>query len=191
MSHCGILLRSPDPDLQAMAARIVGKVHALESVPDLIALVGHRDPTVVRCAASALATMAKRPLGADVEAWELWYEREQAWRDSSWTRVFDTLVSEQAGEANEALQELALHPLYRHEAAAAISESLMELSGTVALAACEELEKLASRAALPGLVTTLDQAPPQLRAAAWRALRRLSGEEHALSVSIWRAVVDS
>jgi hypothetical protein len=187
MARCAPLLRSPDASERALAARLAGSLHDLRSVPSLIALVEDSDAVVRRCAAAALGDMARLPLGEEVEAWESWYAREASWRDEHWNRLLGTLAGSSPGPANEALCELVRHPLFRHEAARAIADTLREQPPAVALAACRELEGLGSPWALPGLVATLGGAQAQLGAAVWRTLRRLSGEELELEPTAWSA----
>lgn len=191
LASCGPLFRSPDASERALVARLVGSLHSIEFVPDLLQLAGDSDELVRRCALGALATMAKQPFAPDVEVWESWYLHEQAWREASWAGLLETLVAVQPGPANEALRELTRHPLYRHEAARAIAECLREQPPAVALAACAELENLGSYLALPGLVAALEDGQAQLKAGAWRALRRLTGQERPLSLELWRAWIDS
>ncbi len=191
MEHCGPLFRSPDPAERALVARMVALLHDLDSVPELLALASDSDALVRRCALRSLADMATLPFSSEVETWESWYLREQAWKEEHWTRLLAALVATQPGPANEALGELTQHPLYRHEAAYAIADCLAEQPRVVALAACVELENLGSRRALPGLVAALEGGPAQLKAAVWRALRRITGQERALSLELWRAWIDS
>ncbi|NOT31131.1 MAG: hypothetical protein HOP15_11840 [Planctomycetes bacterium] len=191
MEHAARLLNSQEAAERALAARVAGSVHALEVIPELIALVDDSEPLVSRCAVEALAALADLPLGSESGAWEAWHQRERNWRETSWTPLLDALVSARPGPANEALRELVGHPLYRHEAALAIADCLALQPHAVALAACAELESLGSHWALPGLIATLEQAQPQLRAAAWRALRALTGEERKLVPALWRSLVDA
>lgn len=186
LARCATWWDSQDPARRACMARLAGSVHALDAVPDLIEKLGDSDALVRRCAVDALQSMSDRPLGADEPAWAAWYARELAWEDARWDALLETLVSGAPGEANEALRELAQHPLYRHEAARVIADSLDEQGQLVALAACAELHRLGSRMALPGLVTALEGTQPKLRAAVWRALRGITGEEREISVASWR-----
>lgn len=191
LASCGPLFRSPDASERALVARLVGSLHSIESIPDLLLLASDSDALVRRCALGALADMANQPFDPEVEVWESWYLREQAWQEAHWSGLLETLVALQPGPANEALRELTRHPLYRHEAARAIAESLREQPPMVALAACAELENLGSYLALPGLVAALEEGHAQLKAGAWRALRRLTGQERPLSMELWRAWIDS
>jgi HEAT repeat protein len=189
--HARPLLRSQDGAERAQAARVLAAVHALEAIPELIELVDDSEPLVRRCALDALTALAALPLGNEAVTWEAWHQRERAWRDTRWNELVETLVSAPPGVANEALRELLRHPLYRHEAASVVAASLPQQPRAVALAACIELQHLGSRWALPGLVAALEQQQPQLRAAAWRTLRALTGAEHELTPALWRSLVDS
>lgn len=193
MEHCSPWLTSRASAECARAARLAGRLHALEALPTLIELASHVDGLVRRCAVDALRTMAGLPLDfdADAGAWSGWYERELTWKEERWEPLLETLVSDRTGPANEALRELAAHPLFRHEMARTVAESLCEQPRAVALSACTELERLGSRWALPGLVSALEDAQPELRAAARRALCALTGETRELSVEPWRALIDS
>lgn len=189
LAHCSDWLTSRDPRECARAARLAGRLHALEAVPALIELASHADGVVRRCATGALREIAGLPLELDPAGWAAWFEREHDWKDRRWEPLLGTLVAADPGAANEAMRELARHPLYRHESARVLAESLGRLARGVALAACAELERLGSRWALPGLVTGLQLRQPHVRAAAWRALCTLTGEKHELASEPWRALI--
>ncbi|MSR62500.1 MAG: HEAT repeat domain-containing protein [Planctomycetes bacterium] len=192
LERCNSWWNDSDPARRAQMARLAGRLGTAEHVPALVDLLAESDKMVKRCATLALESLAGGgSLPADEAGWDAWYEREQAWRETRWPALLETLTGEQAGPANEALRELSRHPLYRGEAAQALAGVLNELPLTVALAACLELERSASRRALPGLVNTLEGEAPQLRSAAWHALRVISGEQRELSVPLWRELVGS
>lgn len=190
MTHAARRLHAQDAAERALAARLVGAVHGLEAIPELIQLLNDDDAIVRRCAESSLQRIASVPLGSEAASWEAWLQREEGWREANWTRLSDALVAARPGPANEALRELTRHPLFRHEAALLIAESLVQQQRAVAVAACSELERLGSRWALPGLVKALENGQPQVRAAAWHALRHLTGEDLELSLELWRARID-
>lgn len=191
LNRCHTWLEGQDSAARLRAIGLVGRLHALEFAPELIELVAEEDPLVRRCALEALRSMARMPLQADAPALLAWLEREQTWRNERCPELFETLREAPPGAANEALREFARHPLYRHQVARELSECLDQLPRPIATRACAELERLGSRWALPGLLETLADAPPQLRAAAWRALQALTGEEHELSLELWRELVGS
>lgn len=191
LEHCSPWLSSQDPAECARAARLAGRLHALEAVPALIELASHADGRVRRCASAALQEMAGMPLDLDPSGWADWYEHEREWKKECWEPLLARLVAREPGPANEVLRELTRHPLYRHESARALAESLGHQARAVAVAACTELERLGSRWALPGLVEALQASQPQVRAAAWRALCALTGEKRELAIEPWRALIDS
>lgn len=191
LEHCSAWLTSPDAAECAHAARLAGRLHALEAVPALIELVSHIDELVRRCAVDALQRMAGLPLDQDANAWSTWHEGELSWRQERWDTLLATLVSGRPGPANEALRELAAHPLFRHEMARSLADSLSQQPRAVALSACAELERLGSRWSLPGLVAVLEGAEPELRDAARRALSAFTGESRERAVEPWRALVGS
>jgi len=191
LEHCRAWLDGQDPAARARVLTLAGRLHALELVPTLIEAVGGAEPLARRCALDSLRGMAALPLEPDVPALTVWLEREQRWKDARWPMLFRTLREGAPGDAHAALRELGRHPLYRHLAAREVAESLSELPRAIVPTACAELERLGSRWALPGLLDALADPLPQLRAAAWRALQGLTGESQALSVELWRELVDS
>lgn len=184
-------LRSQDGSRRALAARLLGRVHALDELHTLIALTGDGDPLVRRCAGDAVRAMAGLPLTVDPEALAAWHEREEVWYEERWTVLLETLVSPRPGLGNQALGELLEHPLYRHEVARELAENLHRQPLSVAVATCNELGALGSPWALPGLVEVLGDAKPRLAKVVWRALCKLTGQERELSRETWRRWLDS
>jgi HEAT repeat protein len=183
--------RSQDPAERTQAARLAGELGGLERVSELIAFLEDSEAPVRRTAHQALERLAGVPMRGDVEAWQAWHERELAWRERRWPVLLETLSAAKAGPAVEALRELGRHALYRGELARTLAANLARFPRSAALAACAELERLGSRHALPGLVAVLSDCDPKLRAAAWHALRSMTGMGLALAPELWQPVVDS
>lgn len=181
--------RSRDVAQRCLAAELAAEVHDLDAVPRLIDGLDDPDPRVQRSAAQALRSMAHTALD-DAELWTEWFEREQAWWGEQAEGLFQDLTAVHPGTANAALRTLAQHPLHRHEAAERIAQSLPNQPEPCSVGACLVLEKLGSRAALPGLVHALEQGTPPLRDAAWKALRTLTGEELPLDAEAWRTLLE-
>lgn len=191
LAHCRSWLDGKDQAARARVLTLVGRLHALELVPVLIETVAGSEALARHCALDALCSMAGLPLEPDVPALTAWLEREQAWKETRWPVLFETLREGSPGDAHAALRELARHPLYRHVAARELAESLAELPRAIGPTACAELARIGSRWALPGLLEVLADSRPQLRAAAWRALQALTGESQGLSVELWRELLDA
>ena len=168
---------------------LTAEVHDLALLPGLIELLDDGDPRVQRAATKALETMAHLPSLGDAQAWNAWFSGEHGWWESEGERLCGELTSPRAGEASEALRVLSQHPLYRHEAAQRISDSLTKQSRSTSLSACSVLATLGSRAALPGLVRALEEGHAQLRSSAWQTLRALTGKELRLDGRTWREAV--
>jgi hypothetical protein len=187
--RCGAWQRSPEPARRMRFARLVGELHAADGVPGLLELLKDENLLVRGCAESALVAMKGSPL--DLASWEVWYENEQAWQATRWVPLCEDFASGEAGRANQALRELREHPLYRHEVARALARGLASLPPGLLPAVSAELTALGSRCAVPDLVAALE-GKAQLRAAAWRVLRALMGDEgRELAPKAWRALLDT
>lgn len=182
---------SQEPQARALAARLAGSLHSLDSVPELIQLSGESDQLVRRCALDALQSIAGLPLDPDPKTLESWYEQEEAWYAARYDDLLAQVREQPNGQAVEALGELARHPLYRDEIAAELAASLPMLEPEKGLAVIAELERCASRRALPGLIATLEEGPAPVREAAWRVLCGITGESRERSLDFWRLLIDA
>lgn len=183
-------LRSLEADRRALAARLAGRLRGLAAVPTLIELARDADPQVHRCALGALEAMAGHPLEPDPVALDAWFAREEAWKEARWSELHETVLRGPPGVAKEALREFARHPLYLPQAAGMLAADLLEAQSSN-LVLCIELERIGSRLAVPGLLASMERGESRLRAAAWRALRAITGEDRELSSELWRQFVDS
>lgn len=186
---CGAWLRGQDPDLRAQGARLAGRLHALSALPELVDLTDparELDPGVRRCALEALEAMAGIPL--EPVGLEAWLAREESWKEERFDGLLETVVRGEPGAAKESLHELARHPLYRHQTARSLAESLSSQPLVVARLSCDELGRIGSRQALPGLLDVAEHLP-RLRVAAAGAMRRITGETRELTPELWRRLV--
>lgn len=185
-SHLTRLARSPDWEERRLFAALEARVHDVDLVPGLIDLLDDGDGRVQRAAVLAIEEVGRLPLGRDAAAWEAWYEREHAWWEQEGGALAETLLHTANGRATEALRELSQHPLYRHEAARTIGETLLRQPTPSCIQACNALITLGSRAAIPGLLAAIERGHAQLRNSAWRALRDLTTANLPLSADVWR-----
>ena len=188
MNACRVYWRSPDAAERALVAVLASRVHALERIPELIEFLGDGEAVVSRSAAQTLAALAGCAVASSGEGWTQWHELEQAWFQERFGACSAQLIAARAGDATEVLAEFAAHPLYRHAAARVLAESLPRMKRAPALAACRELERIASPGSIPGLVAVLVSGPPAIQNAVAATLRTLVGDS-AHDLAHWRAWV--
>jgi hypothetical protein len=176
-----------DARLRTQIASLAERLGGPAEVEALIRLTTDEQRGVRHAAELALSSIGRVDVPGEAEGgWAGWFERERAWREERWGTLFELLRGSEPGPATQALRELAMHPLFRHEAAGQLAEGLAALPGVVAISACSELERSGSRRAIPGLAAVLAGANSSLRSAAWRALQSLTGSERPLADPAWR-----
>jgi HEAT repeat protein len=187
LAACARFWMSAQAGQRALVATLAGRVHALESIPQLIEFLSEEEGVVVRSAEQALTRLAGLPAASTSAEWTAWFEREQAWHRERFAPLCAELVGTQASKALEAMRELSAHPLFRHQSARALAEGLAHMKRAAAVAACRELERIGSRWALPALVAVLSSGPPALQNSAAAVTRALAGDAPVHDLARWRA----
>jgi len=152
---------APAEQLEAIA--LLGSSEDPHALAPLRRLLGSPDPLLALNAPRALAELGRVDFGSDAEAWQLWEERELAWREEDFEGVVENL---QLGTSTAAANFVALasHPLHRREIARAVGARLHELEPAVQALGGSFLLGLRTRAALPALARLLKQGEdPELR----------------------------
>lgn len=178
-------LRADDPQLRRDAIRAAGRTGqgrlAIQLLPGLES--EHRG---VRAAAhEALVLLSGQPFPAEPRRWQAWLEREEAWYREELERVLGDISSGRAPTVMAGLGELLAHPLYRQEALPELER--LVLDGTATLRA-RGLHAIAQLGVVrdPGfLLPYLSDVRPEVRTAAWKALRATTGLELAEDVDAW------
>jgi len=178
-------LGGQDATLRAASARALGLLRDAQSAPGLIDSLGDTDPTVARAALWALRESSGQTRLTTRPEWQHWLEGELAWWKGEGNALLAKLDPEHAAELAGTLRALLRHPMGRDQVAAALAGVLGELEAPAKVLACGALSQLGARRAVPALVELLFEADAEVRAAAWQALRALTGEELPAEPQLW------
>ena len=171
------LVRS-DADLVLLAVQVTARMRDLEAVPTLIELLGSRDAGVRAAADDALKTVTGLSWRADAAAWAEWYRDEAAWWRHESGACASAIAHADPPQAAAAIRELARHRLHPDVSAAHLRSALQRPERTVLVHACQAYAALPPRdVELDPLVALLHSPEDDVRNAAWRALRRLTGHD--------------
>lgn len=172
-------LFSDDASLVRPAAACLGGLQDVDSVYDLVQLLGHAHPDVSRAALEALRAITGANFAADAERWRAWLLAEAEWKSEAFPRIATVFGGTNALEKMAALQELAGHPLHRVETARLLESSLTGESSPLVAAACSALRQIGATTAVPFLETCAADPSPAVAGeakAALDALRRRAGK---------------
>ncbi len=182
-------LAEEDARLRLAAVQALGRVRDPLAAPALIRALSDADPAVARSAQAALEALSGLNGVREAGPWEAWLQREEQWAAGARTDALAALRDPDQARAVEAMGEIALHPLFRHESAQALGEALARSEPLVVTSACAVLLQLDSLAAADALVELLAAADPQLRDAAHGALQKLTGRKLPPEVELWRRAI--
>jgi HEAT repeat protein len=181
----GLYLDAPQEDLRRLAALCLGRLRDAEAFAELARCLEDSEARVQRAAHWALEQLAARTLPFDRAACEAWHSKELSWWESRGPRLLEALEGEDSAAIVEALRELCDHALFRRQSTPRIALLLRSESPSVAQSACAALERLDGKDALPALHALLTAGEADLRQAASRAFRALSGREPPESNISW------
>ncbi len=176
-------------DVQRQAALLAGRLEDTEAVPDLLEILTHKSGGARDEALWSLQHVSSLRIGPEPERWLAWYSRECEWWEKSAAAAIGWLDADRAHRTPRILNELAIHPLHRHELAIAIAVRIQYLEDDSRGLAAAALLALHSRAACPALVEDLSSADPDVRALALRLLRNLTGKNLPGDPSAWSHVL--
>jgi len=180
-------LQQGEPHVRSAAARALGRTRDLAAVPALIECLGV--PALERTAEWALREITGQARLAGAGAWRAWSAAESAWWRGEGERALDQLQPSSGGSVASALRALMAHPAGRDRTARALGPVLDELAPELAVLACQALQQLDAREAVPHLVDLLGSPDPAVRAAAAGALRALTGADLPAEPRPWEDYV--
>jgi hypothetical protein len=173
-------LRSEDSACAQAACSVLARLGVPSSVPGLIEHVEDDDPLVSRAVLSALQAIGGVALPPSAAAWRAWFGREDRWWREEAPPAIEALA--QAGELGTSLadlvtlsRDLSEHPLFRDELVVAFGPLLAHPEPGARVLACQALERLGSRLALPDLCAHLEDRDREVISAAHTALVALTG----------------
>lgn len=172
-------LFSDDASLMRPAAECLGGLQDVDSVYDLVQLLGHPHPDVARAALEALRAITGANFAADADRWRAWLLAEAEWKSDAFPRIAAVFGRTNSLDKMAALQELAGHPLHRVETARLLESALTGESSPLVAAACSALRQIGATTAVPFLETCAADPSPAVAGearTALEALRRRAGK---------------
>lgn len=179
-------LEKGKPALRAAAARALGRTRDAASIPSLIACVGEGDAATARAAQWALVEITGQKKPRTREEWAGWLEGERAWwKDQGLALISGFDDPDASTKLSASLRKLMAHPLGRDRVGEGLCAALDGFEPGAKVIACSALAALGARRAVPALVDLLVDPTPEVRQAAWAALRALTGAELPPEPQLW------
>jgi hypothetical protein len=179
------LLDSRDGRVQRSAVTAIGALGDADSITRLVSLVGSPDPLVARAAHGSLKRLTGQAIEPDRAAWAAYCEGEQKWFDESWPALTEGLRGEDLASVADAVNAMAVHPLFRGRAALEFRALLDGTDVERARLAAGALGTLGSRVAVPWLIECLRHEDETLRSNAWQSLKTLTGRKLPADPESW------
>ncbi len=187
--NTGALLRAclehSNPSLRAAGARALGRARDTKALAALIASLDDGDEDTVRASQWALRECTGQTRLVQAQDWRAWLEAERGWWRDTGKAQTDSLAQGDTTRLSQTLREAQKHPLARHAMVDALLQALDDLEPGAKQLACASLAQLGARQAVPSLIELLFESDPLVRAAAWNALCRLTGESLPAEPRLW------
>jgi HEAT repeat protein len=164
-----------DRHVRAAVARLLGRLGRGDAFTPLLDLLEDEDGGVRRAADAALRRLTGAAAASSSAAWKHWYDDEKAWLEQS--SVSTLLRSEQPLEAARALREVGQHPFLGARHLSLVQRLVDHAAPGVRLLALTTLVRMNRADVVPDLIRHLNDGDAQVRAAVWKSLQRLSGED--------------
>jgi HEAT repeat protein len=168
-------LHAPSVELVREAAQACGRLEDAEALPELVELLGHENRGVRRNAHWSLRKITGVSFAEDPRAWGAWLLSEERWWDERAPELLLGLGDPDLAHALAAVQELARRRAPRHPLAREMVRALAHEEREVRRLACVALGQFRSRTAVPDLLAALEDPEADVRMAALRALRSITG----------------
>lgn len=179
------LLNSSNPLVLASAARASGILVDEKATEDLVALVDHRDSSVRRNASDALKHITGLGFGQDGRQWSKWFDAEMDWWEDKSRDVLVALETAVGVDFYRALVSALKRRLFRDRIAASLVLRLRDRDPDCVRLACAALAQLRAQFAVGDLIGCLENQEIEVREAAWKALRAITGKDLPMSYAAW------
>jgi hypothetical protein len=176
-----------DARLRAAGARALGRARDTKSLAALIARLAdpNEDADVTRAALWALRETTGQPRLVAAEAWRAWLEAERTWWRDHGKPAAERLAQGDTSKLAATLRDAQKHPLAREAVVDGLLAVLTGLEDGTKPLACASLAQLGARQAVPALIELLFEQSAEVRAAAWKALRTLTGQDLPAEPRLW------
>jgi hypothetical protein len=141
----------------------------------LVSLLSHADPGVRTGAHRALGAHTGLRFPESTRMWQDWLRDQDHWFDEVAPLELSHLESRDRGEVLRSIRKLSLHRLHRAELSEELVVTLLHEDPLVRRAGCDALATMNAWDAVEDLVSTLNDDDADVRAAAHRALARITG----------------
>ena len=182
-------LYSKEPELRRAAAHGAGVLRDIDALDRLIELLEDDEATVRRAARSALAAMSGNRTLSGAEEWRAWFSRELKWWNSEGKLFRAELEAGDPARLAHAVRELLRRPLARDAVVDELTAAMARMPPDLIDATCEALVRMEANRAIPGLVDLMFEESDRSRAAAWKALCRLTGRELPSEPWVWEEYI--
>lgn len=162
-----------------------------DAIEPMIALLASEDEGLKENAHWGLCKLTGLALSPSRETWARWHQAELAWLLRSRTREFQRLRGTDPAEVVSALRGILTHPLALGELRMALPELLRHHAPGVRALACGTLAELRVTEAVEGLVWTLEDPDKGVVAAAYSALKKITGLDLPCEATAWQAATNS
>lgn len=181
-------LKKSDPALVSAAALACGRLGDDGAVETMIHLLEHPEERVRRSVFAALEQVSGLALGPEPARWTGWHQAEMRWWEEEAEALLLRIERGRGLEFVRAARAVLEHRLFRDRIAEAFAQTLQRGGRAEILLACRALEQLCSPQAVRALIECLERPDPEVRAAAWKALRATTGVELPPEVDSWAAL---
>lgn len=165
------------------------KLQDRRAVPFLIDLLESEHRSVLERAYAALGSTSRKQIPPVAQTWRTWHEEAIAWWADERLLTESKLHSGTPAEVARLVMELSKRHMFRHELTPLLAPVLEREEAELVALACAALGHLGSDRAIEPLLELLDSSrDDELRGAAWRALKRVTGQELGPDPEEWRAV---
>lgn len=161
------------------ACLALAELEDTEAIPYLIDLLAsdYADAGIKTNATRALQTITGLRFPPDVRRWNHWYEGELNWMRRERAREFRRIMSHDEVQVAKGLREVAKHPFAKDELIHTLRSILIDRNEEVRVLACKALADHGNDHVVPWLIDALEDSDPEVRYAAWEALKKLTGLE--------------
>jgi hypothetical protein len=183
-----LVLSGNDPEQLVLAAHILALLEDSIVAPGLVDLLEHEDSAVGAASEQALAMLGRCHFKGNRARWKAWITSEEDWFETRFGELIALLHSRglQLIDAQAALAELAAHPLYRRNITGNLLSAFAGSRPAIQELLCSTLLHLNARGTTAGLLPMLEDLDPDVKHAAWQALRCLTGLDLPLDPTLWR-----
>lgn len=170
-------LRTAEPALVALAARLCETYDDVSAIPTLLDLMDDSREGVAPLAYEVLQSLTDARYRFEPELWAAWWDKENVWFYEEGRGMLSRLDNGRPHVVSQALLSLAQHRIHRHEVHEAVLGVLEREELELRVMAAATLGHLRSADAVAGLAPYLDTEDEHLLAAVRDALRRIVGQD--------------